>query len=216
MPLFDSTSRELQTLLTFVKNSGEMTTQLNLAEPEPNCPVVVAESGATASLTVRQLSGIWFVSFGYAILGLIATFGKPCYRKYYRKRFHHFSGFDQTGNRIDKLEDSKLREELENHPAHPVAKRKKLMEEHVAKQQASRRLSSDSNHSTRSLFGKLALFLDRGNKNPQDDDDATLDHHSFMGKEWPEELVGTSKLRSRTVTNGYPKVRFQHTAGTSA
>lgn len=187
-----------------------MTTQLNLVEPEPNCPVVVIESAETASLNVRQLSGIWFVSFGFAILGLIATFGEPCYRRFFRKKFHHFSGFDQVGRRIDKLEDHKLREELEDHPAHPVAKQKKLMEEHISKQTATRRLSSDS------LFGKLALFLDRGDKNPQDDDDRTLDHRSFMGKEWPEELIGTSNLRSRTVTNGYPKVKFQQSAGTSA
>ena len=195
MPLFEGISRELQTLLTSVKNSGEMARQMKLVEPQPVCLSASVEDGSTASLTIRELSGIWFVSFGYATLGLIVTFGKPFCRKCYKKKFHHFNGFNQSGIRVDKLEDVKLKEELEEHPAHPVSKRKMMAEQK----------SKISNSSTRTLLGKLAHFLEKAEKNTQSNDEKSLDVNSFMGKEWPKEL-SSSRIRVRvkpTIPSAY-------------
>jgi hypothetical protein len=102
MPVFEGVSSELVSLLMKIKNEGAMDKELAASRPNSQCLVEVRGEGSP--LSISQLTGIWVVSFGFALIGLIVTFVSPIIRRCRRKRIQTVIGYDQSGNRINMME----------------------------------------------------------------------------------------------------------------
>jgi len=102
IPVFEGVSAEVISLLLKMKNDGVYDKELLAARPESQCPV--DEGGEGSALSIEQLTGIWVVSFGFAIIGLVVTFVSPRVERCRKSHVHSVIGYDQTGNRINILE----------------------------------------------------------------------------------------------------------------
>ena len=107
LPVFENAAKKLLPLLLSLKNNGVYDKNLLDSRPKSVCTVeLVNEGGETASLSIMQLSGIWFVSFSFAILGLVTTFClTPCLNRWYSQCYGHRTKliywYDQSGHRIN-------------------------------------------------------------------------------------------------------------------
>ena len=102
IPVYEGVSEELISLFLKLKNDGVYDKEVLAAKPDSQCPVVVRGEGSP--LSVSQLTGIWVVSFGFAMLGLMVTFLTPVVRRYRKTNIQPVIGYDQSGNRINLLE----------------------------------------------------------------------------------------------------------------
>lgn len=59
-----------------MKNKGLLVKELRAAEPEHQCPVTAGEEGQ--SLNVEQLTGIWMITFAFALVALVVKFVQCC------------------------------------------------------------------------------------------------------------------------------------------
>ena len=71
IPIFDGSSQSLSALFHKMKSDGVMNTALISATPENQCPVPDEEGSA---LSPQQLTGVWILTFGFAVLALIIKF----------------------------------------------------------------------------------------------------------------------------------------------
>lgn len=102
MPVFEGVSSELISLFLKLKNDGVYDKEVLTARPESQCQVEFRGEGS--ALSISQLTGIWVVSFGFAFIGLLVTFLSPLFKRCRKKHVHSVIGYDQTGNRINKME----------------------------------------------------------------------------------------------------------------
>lgn len=114
VPIFEKVSKAMISLLFNLKNDGEILRTLKKSQPNSTCTKVAVSDdsvnekrgGTGKSLTVPELSGIWFISFGFALFGLILTIFTACHRKRGNTRGRVLSLYrqDQHGERINRLE----------------------------------------------------------------------------------------------------------------
>lgn len=102
MPVYEGVSAELISLLLKLKNDGVYDKEVLAARPESQCQP--AAQGEGSALSIQQLTGIWVVSFGFALAGLIVTFLMPRIERCRKKHVQSVIGYDQTGQRINMLE----------------------------------------------------------------------------------------------------------------
>lgn len=101
IPVYEGVSSELISLFLKLKSDGVYDKEVVRARPETQCPVEFRGEGS--ALSIQQLTGIWVVSFGFAFVGLIVTFAMPIIRKRKKERVKSVVGYDQTGQRVQKL-----------------------------------------------------------------------------------------------------------------
>mmetsp|Transcript_28086 Transcript_28086/g.39488 ORF Transcript_28086/g.39488 Transcript_28086/m.39488 type:complete len:746 (-) Transcript_28086:46-2283(-) len=70
-PVFDKEADGLVSLLYSVKYNGAVDKYLSGAEPVNRCPS--SDSSEGSSLTIQQLTGVWVLTFGLALVGIIIT-----------------------------------------------------------------------------------------------------------------------------------------------
>ena len=103
-PIYEGKKREFTPLLLKIKNNGVFLEAKKRNQPLSACPILRLQTGETASLTFGQLSGIWTISFGFALLGLIVS-AAACLKV--RKNGHIFQsdviGHDQKGHIVNLL-----------------------------------------------------------------------------------------------------------------
>lgn len=109
VPVFDAISDEITTLLLTLTNENILTKLIQDAEPQPQCSgVKITVADETSALNITQLTGIWVVSFGFAIIGLLISYIRPKLKKRQRQRkghhVHVLHRWDQTGQRISRTE----------------------------------------------------------------------------------------------------------------
>jgi hypothetical protein len=106
MPVFASISEQIVPLFLNLKSNGVYDSILMANRPTSVCrnTVDVLVGGETSSLGPDQLAGIWFVSFSFAFLGLLATFVQPILQRSKKKRVHTVMGRDQMGRPINMLD----------------------------------------------------------------------------------------------------------------
>jgi hypothetical protein len=68
IPIFDDHAAPLSSLFQKLKSEGVVEKKLNDATPESQCPVTVGEGSA---LNPLQLTGVWVITFGFALIGLL-------------------------------------------------------------------------------------------------------------------------------------------------
>lgn len=79
IPIFEGISPELTSFFLHMKNEGVFARIAEISRPVSTCPAKEGQEGE--ALTITQLTGIWVVSFGFAIAGLIATAFQPFLQK---------------------------------------------------------------------------------------------------------------------------------------
>ncbi|CAB9497408.1 glutamate receptor [Seminavis robusta] len=77
MPVFENVSPQLISFFLKLQNDGVYDAGLLANKPNSRCTMPGGDDNAVG-LTISQLSGIWVVSFGFAFLGLAATFWQTC------------------------------------------------------------------------------------------------------------------------------------------
>jgi hypothetical protein len=109
-PVYDGINKEMSALILKLKIENELSRILRDATPSGQCLgdfVTVADE--TSTLNIVQLLGIWVATFGLSIIALAFTCISPMLKKRRLKRMgrgHHvIYVFDQTGQRINRLED---------------------------------------------------------------------------------------------------------------
>jgi hypothetical protein len=78
IPIFEKVSPQLLSLFLRLRNDGVMDEEVIRSRPAPNC--VVDLDGTGSALSMTQLTGIWVISFAFAIFGLLAKFFYPFWR----------------------------------------------------------------------------------------------------------------------------------------
>jgi len=71
IPIFDDNSEALVSLFHKLKSNGVMTKKLLAATPQSTCP---EKGGEGSALNVKQLTGVWVITFGFALLAVIVKF----------------------------------------------------------------------------------------------------------------------------------------------
>lgn len=109
VPVFQAISDELTTLLLTLTNENVLTKMIRDVEPQPKCSgVKITVADETSALNITQLTGIWVVSFGFAIIGLLISYLRPKIKKRHRRhKGHHvhvLHRWDQTGQRISRTQ----------------------------------------------------------------------------------------------------------------
>jgi hypothetical protein len=112
VPLFEGISKSMMSLLYKLKNDGLILKLLAQGKPQSTCTKVAVvddasnyqQGGQGKPLTVPELSGIWFISFGFAIVGLLIT----CFTYWMPQRgntkVRSLYRHDQHGERLNRLE----------------------------------------------------------------------------------------------------------------
>jgi hypothetical protein len=104
-PVFDGMSKQLVANFFQVRNLGIYDDAVLGAKPKSTCPLKRTVTDSGEGFTVADLTGIWTVSFGYALSGLVMAFCLPfCKRRICRKRMKSVHRIDQNGERINRLE----------------------------------------------------------------------------------------------------------------
>jgi len=113
IPVFETVSPQLISFFLKLKNDGLYDEMLVANKPENQCAQQSNSDGEEGSaLNLAQLSGIWVVSFAFALAGLIATCAQGMHKKHSNQhnqiRTMRVHKRDQKGDRIDALgiEDS--------------------------------------------------------------------------------------------------------------
>jgi len=96
IPIHDGDhSDALVSLLHKVKGNSVMTRTMAAAVPENQCPETEGEGTA---LSVRQLTGVWLVTFFFVLLALLAKLVSGRYYNGSRRKCRGLRGYDQWGN----------------------------------------------------------------------------------------------------------------------
>jgi Ligand-gated ion channel len=104
-PVFDGISKQLVANFYQVRNLGIYDDAVLQTKPKSTCPIKRTANASGEGFTIADLTGIWTVSFGYAVLGLLMAFGLPlCKRQFSRKSLKSVHRIDQNGERINRLE----------------------------------------------------------------------------------------------------------------
>lgn len=81
LPIFDGVSQGLISLMLNMKNDGIFARELQEARPTSTCPKGSGNGGGGSgdgggddALSIEELTGIWVISFGFAMLGLVMKF----------------------------------------------------------------------------------------------------------------------------------------------
>jgi hypothetical protein len=78
MPLSARYSRNLKALFSKMINLNTLELEVRQGRPDPDCSAVESQiRGEEKSLSIEQLAGVWFVTFGFAVLGLAMHYFKP-------------------------------------------------------------------------------------------------------------------------------------------
>ena len=104
-PIYAGKKRQFSPVLLRVKNNGMYLNFKLRAKPVSKCPPPPSVGGKTNSLGLQQLAGIWTVSFGLALAGLLVRCIYPSV--YRRRRGRHISyvvAYDQNNEAVDLLE----------------------------------------------------------------------------------------------------------------
>eukprot|EP00543_Licmophora_paradoxa_P011773 CAMPEP_0202475226 /NCGR_PEP_ID=MMETSP1360-20130828/92789_1 /ASSEMBLY_ACC=CAM_ASM_000848 /TAXON_ID=515479 /ORGANISM="Licmophora paradoxa, Strain CCMP2313" /LENGTH=403 /DNA_ID=CAMNT_0049102373 /DNA_START=536 /DNA_END=1747 /DNA_ORIENTATION=- len=200
MPVYEGVSAELISLLLKLKNDGVYDKEVLAARPESQCPV--DERGEGSALSIQQLTGIWVVSFGFALVGLLVTFLAPRIERCKKKHVQSVIGYDQSGQRINMLErgDSWIH----NKTIMKNSKRVFLGEEFKDLSASDDGISvmdaastygrrnnealgfgtGDSTSEDPSFVGQKKTFQDTYEEDEEDDDDEDDSFHSQNGKNY--------------------------------
>jgi Ligand-gated ion channel len=118
IPLFEDVAKELSYLLVSLKNDGFLQLAISNHTPTDRCAIKAELSILTSgeggkSLTIAELSGIWIVSFGFAISGLLITFFSYVTSKRKKSSVRSLYRMNQHGERMNRLErdDEWIRQE---------------------------------------------------------------------------------------------------------
>mmetsp|Transcript_11479 Transcript_11479/g.25728 ORF Transcript_11479/g.25728 Transcript_11479/m.25728 type:complete len:818 (-) Transcript_11479:238-2691(-) len=101
IPIYDGIADGLTALLHDMKNDGLLNKEYGFSMPAVQC----AETGGEgSSLTVKQLTGIWMISFSFAFAALIAKWVSSCSTKRQKgPRYHALYRSDQWGKPCDNV-----------------------------------------------------------------------------------------------------------------
>ena len=106
IPIFEGVYRELSGLLYALKNDGWILKVIAKNFPTNACSFVASVKTAAKGepLTIFKLAGIWFVSFGFMVVGMIVY----CFNWYHRRRrtvvVRSIYRVNQHGEKINRLE----------------------------------------------------------------------------------------------------------------
>ena len=103
IPIYEGVSQELISYFLNLKNEGVFDRLIKAAQPTKNCPKLNS-GGDGSALSIAQLTGIWIVSFGFALLGLIVTCCQPRIERRSKEAVKSVHQYDQTGQRINILD----------------------------------------------------------------------------------------------------------------
>jgi hypothetical protein len=103
LPIYEGVSEVLISLFLKLKNDGVYDKEVITGRPDSQCPIEFRGEGSP--LSISQLTGIWVVSFGFALAGLIVTFVSPLLNRNKERVIQPIIEYDQSGNRINILED---------------------------------------------------------------------------------------------------------------
>eukprot|EP00934_Nitzschia_sp_Nitz4_P005855 Nitzschia sp. Nitz4//scaffold207_size38617//25338//27925//NITZ4_007680-RA/size38617-augustus-gene-0.12-mRNA-1//-1//CDS//3329541620//5845//frame0 len=104
IPINERVGPELLSWFLVLKNDGIFDRLLVTENPNPQCPDFDAGGEEGESLNIAQLTGIWVVSFGFAIAGLLVTCLRPQVEARQERTFKLVHQYDQMGNRINVLD----------------------------------------------------------------------------------------------------------------
>lgn len=161
-PIFSQVSEFVLAWLNEQKNTGLLEQEITAAQAQltSQCPVVNSNQ---QSLSMKQLSGVWVLWFGFAFLGLIHTiFIKPLHLRYKRRHPHKkyiekFYKYDQYGGPIPAYEEipaSELTETIQD-VEYPVGEANAPMSNVNVVRHAESGLTCDS--SVKSVFVAKAI-----------------------------------------------------------
>jgi hypothetical protein len=104
LPISGRVSASVLPLFAQLNNDALYRTLLRENAPRNVCPVI--SDIPNYSIDIKQLSGIWIISFGFSILGLIMTMFRPVLkqRKMKQARVKPVLGYDQFGNDYKRVE----------------------------------------------------------------------------------------------------------------
>ena len=103
IPVYEGVSQELISYFLNLKNDGVFDRLIKAAQPSKNCPKPNS-GGEGSALSIAQLTGIWIVSFGFALLGLLVTCCQPRIDRRRKENVQSVHQYDQTGHRINILD----------------------------------------------------------------------------------------------------------------
>jgi hypothetical protein len=109
IPLFESVSKAMSSLIWKLKNDGYVFKLIANHTPVNTCSqkatVNMADFGAGGkSLNISDLSGIWLVSFGFALFGLLMTLSNHMKKRREKTAVRSLYRVDQHGQRLNRLE----------------------------------------------------------------------------------------------------------------
>ena len=104
LPISGRVSESVLPLFAQLNNDALYRTLLRDLAPTNVCPVI--SDVPNYSIGIKQLCGIWIISFGFSILGLIMTMFRPVLkqRKLRQARVQPVLGYDQFGNDYKRVE----------------------------------------------------------------------------------------------------------------
>jgi len=73
MPVASSVSRELTSLVLKLKNEGNYQRHLEQNRPQSRCGLDDAEDNDLSPISIEDLTGMWVVTFGVALVGVLCT-----------------------------------------------------------------------------------------------------------------------------------------------
>lgn len=109
IPLFESVSKAMSALIWKLKNDGYVLKLIANHTPANACvqetTVNTADLGAGGkSLNISELSGIWLVSLGFSVFGLLMTLSNNLKRRREKTAVRSLYRVDQHGQRLNRLE----------------------------------------------------------------------------------------------------------------
>ena len=79
IPIYEENSPALSLLFHKLKTDGVMAKSLHAAQPTNQCPVSANNNeGEGSALTIQQLTGVWVITFGFALIGLMTRWCLCC------------------------------------------------------------------------------------------------------------------------------------------
>ena len=124
IPIYDGVADGLTALLHDMKNDGLLNKEYGFSQPASRCP---ESGGEGSSLTVKQLTGIWMISFSFAFAGLLAKWISACNTKRQKgPRYRALYRNDQWGQPCDNVIIKGRRFDLSTHNFVDVASQQNL------------------------------------------------------------------------------------------
>jgi len=96
IPVSDRKADAMLSLFHQIKNDGVIQKEMGAARPESKCEAVEEEGN---SLSIKQLTGIWVVSFSFAMAGLLVKGIEWCSKRFRKQgAVRQLQRYDQWGN----------------------------------------------------------------------------------------------------------------------